>query len=314
MQQRDFSEKRVLISGGAGFLGSFVVERFEQIGADVVVVRSKNHDLCDKIQTEKLLESVRPHWVIHCAVDGGGIGYMRAHPAQIVHRNLLMNTHLLHAAFQADVEGFLGVSSICAYPRNAPMPLRESTLFDGYPEPSNAGYGLSKRMMMEMGRAYHQEFGFNALFPMPVNLYGPRDDFSEERSHVVPALIRRFLEAKQMGVDEVLVWGSGKATRELLYVEDCADAIVAMAQHANGVEPVNIGTGVETSIGNLAHSIAKACGYTGRLVFDGTKPEGQPRKCLDVSEAQSRFGWSAHVDLDEGLRRTVAWYQSQQSC
>ena len=168
-------------------------------------------------------------------------------------------------------------------------------------------------MMMEMGRAYNQEFGFNALFPMPVNLYGPRDDFSEERSHVVPALIRRFLEAKATAAEEVVVWGSGRATRELLYVEDCADAIVAMARSATGVEPVNIGTGVETSIQELAHSIATACDYTGRLVFDGTKPEGQPRKCLDVSEAQARFGWSAKVDLDEGLRRTVAWYRSQQS-
>jgi GDP-L-fucose synthase len=251
--------------------------------------------------------------VVHCAVDGGGIGYMRSHPGRIVHRNLLMNTHLLHAAFQGTVEVFLGVSSVCAYPRDAEMPLREEALFEGYPEPSNAGYGLTKRMMMEMGRAYAQEYGFRVLFPMPVNLYGPRDDFSEERSHVVPALIRRFLEAEAQGLPEVVVWGSGRATRELLYVEDCADAVVAMLCQGDCVEPVNIGTGVETSIRELAEAIASACGYTGRLVFDASKPEGQPRKCLDVSKARDLFGWQAAVGLDEGLKRTVSWYRSQQS-
>jgi len=238
---------------------------------------------------------------------------MRAHPGRIVYNNLCMNTHVLHGAYEAGAEGFVGVSSVCAYPRDAQMPLREAALFSGYPEPSNAGYGLSKRMMMEMGRAYSQEYGFRSLFPMPVNLYGPRDDFSPERSHVVPALIRRFLQAEEEGLEEVVVWGSGKATRELLYVEDCADAIFAMARNGESVEPVNIGTGIETSVADLAQAVAQACGYSGRLVFDASKPEGQPRKCLDTSRARHELGWSAKVDLAEGLGRTVAWYRSQRS-
>lgn len=310
---RTLSEKRIVVTGGSGFLGSFVVERLEAAGAVVHIPRSQDFDLCEPAQAEALIEKFQPQMVVHCAVDGGGIGYMRRHPGRIVHRNLLMNTHLLHAAFEGQVEVFLGVSSVCAYPRDAEMPLREAALFDGYPEPSNAGYGLTKRMMMEMGRAYAQEYGFKALFPMPVNLYGPRDEFSEERSHVVPALIRRFLEAEAKGQEEVVVWGSGRATRELLYVEDCADAVVAMLRHGESVEPVNIGTGVETSIRELAEAIAGACGYSGRLRFDSSKPEGQPRKCLDTSRATELFGWKALVGLDEGLKRTVSWYRSQQS-
>ena len=310
---RSLSQKRILVTGGTGFLGSFVVERLQEAGAVVHVPRSKDFDLCEADQAEALIQQCQPQMVVHCAVDGGGIGYMRSHPGRIVHRNLLMNTHLLHASHQGNAEVFLGVSSVCAYPRDAEMPLREEALFAGYPEPSNAGYGLTKRMMMEMGRAYAQEYGFCALFPMPVNLYGPRDDFSEERSHVVPALIRRFLEAEDQELEEVVVWGSGRATRELLYVEDCADAVVAMLEHGEGVEPVNIGTGVETSIGELAEAVSEACGYSGRLVFDSSKPEGQPRKCLDTSRAERLLGWNAQVGLDEGLKRTVSWYRSQQS-
>jgi GDP-L-fucose synthase len=310
---RDFSVAKVVVTGGAGFLGRYVVDRFVAAGAEVVVPRSADVDLREADAVQGFMRDVSPNWVVHCAVEGGGIGYMRAHPGRIVHRNLLMNTHVLHGAFEAGAQGFVGVSSVCAYPRDAPMPLREANLFSGYPEPSNAAYGLSKRMMMEMGRAYAQEFGFRALFPMPVNLYGPGDDFSPERSHVVPALIRRFLEAAEKQSDEVVVWGSGKATRELLYVEDCADAVFAMARFGQCVEPMNVGTGQESSISEIAHTIAQACGYDGRLVFDASKPEGQPRKCLDTSRAKEELGWVAQVDLAEGLRRTVAWYRSQQS-
>jgi GDP-L-fucose synthase len=310
---RDYQGKRVLVTGGSGFLGRHVVQRFTAAGAEVLSPSSQNLDLCSEQSTQEWLEKNRPEWVVHCAVDGGGIGYMRANPGRIVHRNLCMNTHILHAAYASGAEGFLGVSSVCAYPRDAAMPLKEEELFAGYPEPSNAGYGLTKRIMMEMGRAYSQEFGFRSLFPMPVNLYGPGDDFSSERSHVVPALIRRFLEASRDQVSEVSIWGSGNATRELLYVEDCADAIFAMAVHGEHVDPINIGTGVEISIRELAFSIADACEYNGRLVFDADKPEGQPRKCLDVSRAKTRLNWTAKVPWAEGLRRTVEWYRLQQS-
>ncbi|HIA04019.1 MAG TPA: GDP-L-fucose synthase [Myxococcales bacterium] len=310
---RNFNGKRVLVTGGRGFLGRYVVQRFEAAGAEVLAPNSAILNLCSEQETQAWLMANRPQWVVHCAVEGGGIGYMRAHPGRIVQRNLAMNSAILHGAYTSGAEGFVGVSSVCAYPRNATMPLCETELFSGYPEPSNAGYGLTKRMMMEMGRAYTQEYGFRTLFPMPVNLYGPGDDFSLERSHVVPALIRRFLKAKADNVQEVVIWGTGQATRELLYVEDCAEAVFAMAVHGEDVEPVNIGTGVEISIGDLARTIAKACDYSGALVFDSSKPEGQPRKCLDVSRAKKRLNWTAEVSWLEGLRRTVAWYRSQPS-
>ena len=215
-----------------------------------------------------------------------------------------------HAAFEAGVERFVGVSSVCAYPRITPMPMREASLFEGYPEPSNAAYGLSKRAMMEMGRAYHDQHGFSCVFPMPTNLYGPRDDFDPRRSHVVPALLRRCLEAKAQGADHITAWGTGTATRELLYVEDCADAVVAMAEGWEGPEPANIGNGREVPVRELVETIAEVCGFQGEVRWDTTKPDGQPRKCLDVSRVEQALGWRAKVGLKEGLSRTLAWYLS----
>ena len=302
--------RRVVVTGGAGFLGSFLVERLEAAGAVVTVPRSATCDLRDPEACAGLLAEVKPSVVIHAAVDGGGIGYMRAHPASVYRNNTLMNTSLLHAAWEAGVERFVGVSSICAYPRDARMPMREDEVFLGYPEPSNAAYGLTKRGLMEMGRAYHQEHGFRCVFPMPVNLYGPRDCFDPARSHVVPALIRRFEEARLAGADEVVCWGTGSQTRELLYVEDCADAVLLAAERLDTPEPFNLGTGVETTVKSLAEQIAAAVGYRGRIGWDTTKPDGQPRKCLDVSRARAWMGWEAEVGLAEGLQRTVAWYRS----
>jgi len=306
-----FSNKRVVVTGGAGFLGSHVVEQLESLGADVFVPRSSEFDLRLPSECVAMLEKFEPQVVIHCAVDGGGIAYMREKPAEITTNNVLLNTNLLHSSWAHGVEKFVGVSSVCAYPREAAIPMREPELFMGYPEPSNAGYGLTKRMMMEQGRAYHQQHGFSAVFPMPVNLYGPRDDFHSERSHVVPALIRKCVAAVRDGADALEVWGSGQATRELLYVEDCADAIVEMASQIDHPEPINIGTGVETSIRELAQAVADACGFSGELRFDATKPDGQPRKCLDVSRAEQQFGWSSKVSLSDGLLRSVEWYLSQ---
>lgn len=302
--------RRALLTGAGGFLGSHLADRLRAAGAILIAPRRAELDLLDRAATEAFFRDARPELVIHAAVDGGGIGYMREHPGSVLFNNLLMNTHALHAAHLAGAERFVGVSSVCAYPRDAPVPMRESDLWAGYPEPTNGPYGLSKRVLMEQGRAYRAQYGLRVAFPMPTNLYGPRDDFSLERSHVVPALIRRCLEAVEAGAEEIVVWGTGKATRELLYVEDCADAVLIMAERWDSPEPVNLGNGVEVPVAELVAAIARACGYTGRLVWDTTKPDGQPRKSLDTSRAAEGFGWRASVDLDEGLRRTVAWYRS----
>jgi GDP-L-fucose synthase len=299
--------QRVLVTGGSGFLGSFVVERLQGAGAEVRTFRSAEFDLRSPDACAALLADARPQVVVHCAVDGGGIGYMRAHPASIYTNNVLMNTNLLHASWAAGVERFCGVSSVCAYPRDAPVPMREDDVWTGYPEPSNAAYGLSKRMMVEQGLAYYQEHGFQCCFPMPVNLYGPRDEFDPARSHVVPALIRKCLAAQVAGDDHVIAWGTGTATRELLYVEDCADAVIRMAERVTEPVAINLGTGVETSVRELVETVAAVCGFTGEIRWDTTRPDGQPRKCLDVSWARERFDWTARVDLADGLARTVAW-------
>lgn len=303
----DWNDLPVLVTGGAGFLGSFVVERLQARGARVVVPRSRDVDLRSLEACLDLWRQVRPQVVIHCAVDGGGIGYMRENPYSIGFHNLQLNLNTLHASLTTGVEMYVGVSSVCAYPRDTPVPMREADLWSGYPEPTNATYGLSKRMMMDLGLAARQQHGFNAVFPMPVNLYGPRDDFSLERSHVVPALLRRFLEAREQGLEEVVAWGTGEATRELLYVEDCADAVVLAAERLDRPDPVNLGTGVEVKVRDLVESVARATGYQGRIVWDRSKPDGQPRKCLDVSRAREWLGWQARVGLEEGLERTVQW-------
>ncbi|HJN72772.1 MAG TPA: GDP-L-fucose synthase [Myxococcota bacterium] len=299
---------RVVVTGGAGFLGSFVVERLRARGEDVFVPRSADTDLRQPEACHRLIQQQRPDLVVHCAVNGGGIGYMGTHPGSVLFDNVTMSTHLMEACRLGGVDKFVGVSSVCAYPRIVPMPMTESDLFEGYPEPNNAGYGLAKRMMMEQGRAYAKQYGFNAVFPMPTNLYGPRDIFDPARSHVVPALIRKCIEARDRGDDHIIAWGTGTATRELLYVEDCADAIVAMAERYDSWEPVNIGNGQEFTIRELVETVASVCGFTGEVRWDTDKPDGQPRKCLDVSRAAERFGWRAQIDLEQGLRRTVDWF------
>jgi GDP-L-fucose synthase len=306
----DLSEKRVLLTGGGGFLGGHLKKRLEEAGARITAPSSGDCDLRDGKACQSLFEDARPEVVFHCAVDGGGIGYMRANPGSVLTHNTLMNTHVLQGALATGVERFVGVSSACVYPRDASVPMREEDIWTGYPEPSNAAYGLSKRLLMELGGAFHQQHGFSCVFPVPANLYGPGDDFEPMRSHVVAALIRRFVEATAAGQESVEIWGSGEATREFLYVEDCADALLALATGWKSPEPVNVGTGVETSIRELATRIAEAAGYGGRLEFNAEKPDGQPRKSLDLSRLQAGLDWRAQVDLAEGLKRTVAWYCS----
>ncbi len=302
----------VLVTGGAGFLGSHVVDRLLARGAQVHVPRSSETDLRSEEACRELLGRLRPRVVIHCAVNGGGIGYMRENPASVGFDNVAMNLGILRASMESGVQRFVGVSSVCAYPRDARIPMREDELWDGFPEPTNATYGLSKRIMMAIGAACRKEHGFNAVFPMPVNLYGPRDCFDPQRSHVVPALIRRFMEARAQGQQEVVAWGSGQVSRELLYVEDCADALLRCAELLDSSEPINLGTGVETRVADLAQAVADAVGFGGRIRWDTSYPDGQPRKCLDVRRAQQLLGWRARVSLEEGLARTVAWYLEQQ--
>jgi len=304
-------DKRVLVTGGAGFLGSFIVDRLRAGGAQVALPRSKEYDLRRRDDVDRMLDVYNPSVVIHAAVDGGGIGYMRHFPGSVYTNNTLMNTLLLDGCYRAGVAKFVGVSSVCAYPRDAPVPMREEDLWDGYPEPTNAAYGLSKKMMMEQGKAYKQQYGYTSVFPMPVNLYGPRDHFDPERSHVVPALIRKCVEAREAGADHIVAWGTGKATRELLYVEDCADAVLRAAEVFDRPDPINIGTGRETPVKELVETVAAVCGFEGEIRWDTSKPDGQPRKCLDVSRARDWLGWEASVSLEEGLKRTVEWYLSR---
>ena len=304
---------KAVVTGGAGFLGSFVVERLRARGDEVFIPRSRVYDLCSEEACRTLIDEHAPALVVHCAVDGGGIGYMREHPGSVLRNNVLMSTQLMEACRLGGVAKFVGVSSVCAYPRVTPMPMREESLFEGYPEPNNAAYGLAKRLMMEQGKAYRQQYGFDAVFPMPTNLYGPRDVFDPARSHVVPAPIRKCVEAADAQADHIVAWGSGQATRELLYVEDCADAIVAMAERWVSSEPVNIGNGQEFTILELVRAVAHACGFTGEVRWDTSKPDGQPRKCLDTSRAALGLGWRARVDLITGLERTVSWYRTHQA-
>ena len=310
MPRFDWRNRSVVVTGGAGFLGSHVVARLVSAGAEVHVPRSSDVDLRESEACLEWLQARRPEVVIHCAVDGGGIGYMRAHPASVFYNNVRMNTAVLHGAWKTGVARFVGVSSVCAYPRDAPVPMREDAVWDGLPEPTNGPYGQSKRLLMAMGAAYHEQYGFRAVFPMPVNLYGPRDVFDPERSHVVPALIRRFLQAKKDNVAEVVAWGTGTVTRELLFVDDCAEAVVLCAERVDDPAPINLGTGVELRVSEIAQTIADVVGYQGDIRWDTTKPDGQPRKCLDVTRARDTLGWAATTSLRSGLEKTVEWYLS----
>jgi GDP-L-fucose synthase len=315
-------DRHVIVTGGAGFLGSFLVENLQRRGAArVIVPQMADYDLTSLEAIERLFDDAAKGlpdgdfgrlMVIHLAALAGGIGANRARPADFFYINLMMGVQLMHAAWQRGVGKFVAIGTVCAYPKFTPLPFREETLWDGYPEETNAPYGLAKKMLLVQAQAYREQYDFNAIYLLPVNLYGPRDNFHPETSHVIPALIRKCLEAQAAGAAEVVLWGDGTPTREFLYVEDAAEGIARAAESYNGAEPVNLGSGQEISIKALAELIARLTGFAGRIVWDTSKPNGQPRRALDVSRAAEWFGFRAATPFEEGLRRTIAWYRAQQ--
>ena len=303
-------DKRVIVTGGSGFLGSYVVEKLTARGADQIVVpRRSVYDLRVLDHIRRLLDDVKPDIVIHLAARVGGIGANRDHPAEFFYDNLMMGVPLLHESWVAGVEKFVAVGTICCYPKHTPVPFHEANLWDGYPEETNAPYGLAKKMLLVQSQAYRQQYGFNSIFVMPVNLYGPNDNFDPSSSHVIPALIRKCVEAKQRNDDEIVVWGDGSPTREFLYVEDAAEGIVLAAERYDDSEPVNLGSSFEISIKELAELIAHLVGFEGRIIWDTKKPNGQPRRCLDTSRAKDAFDFAARTNFAIGLDRTIEWYR-----
>jgi len=303
-------DKRILVTGGAGFLGSFIVELLKEKGVadeNIRVPRSRDTDLR---RWENCIEAVKDvDFVIHLAAKVGGIGYNQKYPATLFYDNIMIGVQLMEAARREGIEKFVAVGTVCAYPKFTPVPFKEDDLWDGYPEETNAPYGLAKKMLLVQSQAYRQQYGFNSIFLLPVNLYGPRDNFDFESSHVIPALIRKFTEAVKNNKREVAIWGTGKASREFLYVEDAARGIILATEKYNKPEPVNIGAGSEIKIKDLVELIAELTGFDGEIKWDSSKPDGQPRRCLDVSQAKLEFGFKAKTDFRGGLTKTIQWHE-----
>ena len=306
-----WSTQRVLITGGSGFLGRHVVGQCRDKGcAAVIAPLHAEYDLRERADVIRMYRDTRPTLVIHLAAVVGGIGANRERPGEFFYDNLMMGTQLLHEAWQAGVSKFVAIGTVCAYPKFAPVPFKEDDLWNGYPEETNAPYGLAKKMLLVQSQAYRDQYGYNSIFLLPVNLYGPGDNFDPRSSHVIPALILKCVNALDSGADHVEVWGDGSATREFLYVEDAADAILLASERYNSSDPVNLGSGAEISINDLVGKIAAAVGFTGRIVWDVSKPNGQPRRKLDTTRAAQRFGFRSKTTFDVGLQRTVRWYRS----
>jgi len=304
-----WTDRRVFLTGGSGFLGSVVRRNLERLKpAALFAPPSAELDLRDHDATRAYLQKTRPNLVIHCAAVVGGIGANRSHPGRFFYENAIMGIQLIEEARCAGVEKLVCLGTICAYPKFTPVPFHEDDLWNGYPEETNAPYGIAKKSLLVQLQAYRAEYRFNGIFLLPVNLYGPGDNFDLETSHVIPAMIRKFVEAKRRGEDEVVLWGDGSPTREFLYVEDAATAVVSAAERYNGALPVNLGSGKEITIRDLAERVARATDYHGRIFWDTSKPNGQPRRALDVSRAEQEFGFRASTSFEEGLRRTVEWY------
>lgn len=308
--EKFWTAKKIVLTGGSGFLGQVITHKLKKRGVEPVIPRSVTDDLRKREVCERVVKGA--DIVIHAAGNVGGIGYNREHPGTLFFDNLMMGAQLIEEARLAGVKKFVAIGTICAYPKFTPIPFKEENIWDGYPEETNAPYGLAKKMLLVQSQAYREEFGFNSIFVLPVNLYGPNDNFDPSSSHVIPALIKKFVDAKLRGEEFVSVWGSGSATREFLYVDDCAEAILLATEKYNKSDPVNIGSSFEISIKDLTNLIRELVGFKGHIVWDITKPDGQPRRKLDVTKAKKEFGFRAQTDFNEGLRKTIKWYQRNQ--
>lgn len=310
----NFPYRRVIVTGGAGFLGRFVVERLRAYpGVEIFVPRQQEYDLIQADDINRLLDHAQPDLIIHLAAVVGGIGINQKNPGRFFYDNLVMGVQLIEQARRHDVKKFVALGTVCAYPKNTPTPFREDSLWDGYPEETNAPYGLAKKMMLVQSQSYRDQYGFNSIFLLPANLYGPGDNFDLETSHVIPALIRKCVEARDAGREFIEAWGTGNASREFLYVDDCADGIVRAAETYDESDPVNIGTGMEIKIRDLLEMIVRLTRFQGEVRWMHDQPDGQPRRRLDVSRAFEKFGFRAHTDLEDGLHRTIEWYESNKA-
>ena len=314
MQKFSWKDVSVMVTGGSGFLGSRVVENIKSLGCKKVFVpRSREYDFVIRENAESALRDSNPDIVIHIAAKVGGIGANKEHPAEFFYENLMMGVQLMHESWRAGVSKFVAIGTVCAYPKFTPVPFREDDLWDGYPEETNAPYGLAKKMLLVQSQTYREQYGFNSIFLLPVNLYGPGDNFDPSSSHVIPALIKKCIDAREAGDDAIEAWGTGSPTREFFYVDDAAEAIVIATEQYNESDPVNLGAGTEISIKELLEMIVRLTKFDGRIEWDTSKPDGQPRRMLDTSRAQERFGFRARTSFEEGLRNTIDWYEQHRA-
>ncbi len=307
-----WEDKKIVVTGGAGFLGKYLTSKLSLLGcADVFIPRIEDYNLVDMEAVRRLYKDANPDIVIHLAAKVGGIGANRENPGSFFYDNLMMGVQLMEIGRREKIEKFVAIGTICCYPKHTPVPFKENNLWDGYPEETNAPYGLAKKMLLVQSQAYRQQYGFNSIFLMPVNLYGPGDNFDPDSSHVIPAIIKKCFDAVKNNEEEIVIWGTGKATREFLYAEDAAEGILLACERYNKPEPVNLGAGFEISIKALVDKIAKLTGFKGKIIWDSEKPDGQPRRCLDTTRAQEEFGFSAKTTFEEGLKKTVQWYRDE---